>query len=468
MNDREIMSMSGKLRWPFISVDNSGSMTVDGASVKTLVEEFGSPLYVLSEKEIRNRMKRIKKAFPYKKLEIQYAAKCNTNLEILRIAKEEGLELDASSTGEIMLGLLAGFEPGKITFTNLHKKEEDWLFAAKIGVKAITIDAVEGIPQAEAAGKQLDKKLKIFLRINPQIKRGRYSTIHHQYGIPIKQAKFAIDKVLEQPHLELVGFHFHGSYIDNKNIHWIAAKKLLRLAKYAHDKGARIKYIDCGGGFPVQHTDKKVFQPEDMGEEFVRQFREKVAALGLPEPTLIFEPGKFIVANAGVGLVKVVSVKDLGHIKAAITDGSTYAFVPDVLAYGWHYPILPATKIHMPPEAKYHIAGCTCDDIDKIGRERKMPYLERGDILSIMDCGAYSNVMTSNFNTLKRAPMVMVKDGVARLIRRRDKYGEMFAQELDVLKLESRGELNKFTSFARQKLKVPIDELQLPEEAKPK
>lgn len=438
-------------RWNFISRDKTGALSISRVRASELVRLYGTPLYVLAESEIRERFRRFRKAFPYPKLEVQYAAKCNSNLEVLRMARSEGAEIDASSVGEIMLAILADFRPSQITLTNLYKGDQDILFAAKVGVKAITIDAVEEIGKIAAVGRHLGKKIPVFLRINPQIRLGRYSTMYHKYGIPLRQVKDAIDETVASGWCELVGLHFHGSYIDNPRIYSIAAERLVKTAAYCIMKGADIKYIDLGGGFPIEHEPgKKCFQPEDMGPAFVRHFRSLLAKNGITsQPTLIFEPGKFVVANAGIGLVRVVSVKELNRKKIAVTDGSTYAFLPDVLAMDWHYEILPASGSGGGESEKYDVAGLTCDSIDLIGRDRKLPRLEAGDLLAVMDCGAYSSVMSSNFNTLRKAAVVVVRDGKARLVRRRDRYAEMFAPELDVLKLADGREFCSLASKAR-------------------
>ncbi len=426
-------------------------MFVSGVNVSDLARNFGTPLYVLAESEIRSRFRRFKKAFPYPKLEVQYAAKCNSNLEILRIAREEGAEIDASSVGEIMLALIADFRPGQITFTNLYKSEQDITFAARVGVKAITIDAVEEIERVAEVGKLLGKKIPVFLRVNPEIRLGSYSTMYHKYGIPIRQMELAVERTIASGWCELIGLHFHGSYISNPKVYFLAAEKLVKIAAYCKKKGAELKYIDLGGGFPVEHEPgRKCFRPEDMGASFVKHFEGLLSkyAIGAP-PTLIFEPGKFMVANAGVGLMKVVSVKELNKKKVAITDGSTYAFLPDVLAMDWYYEILPIEKPHLAASEKYDVAGLTCDSIDIIGRDRKLPGLRAGDLLAVMDCGAYSSVLSSNFNTLRRAAVVIVSDGRARLVRRRDRYAEMFAPELEVLKLAEKRELSSLTNKTR-------------------
>ncbi len=430
----------------------NGTLVIEGLSVHDIVKKYGSPIYVLVERSIRERFQQFKKAFPYPKLRVQYATKCNSNLEIMRIANEEGIELDASSVGEIILGLLADFAPHEITFTNLYKTEQDIIFAARIGVQAITADSLEDITLIESAGKKMRKKIRIFLRITPVIEIGDYSTRKLQYGIPYAWHKRAIEQTMKSKHLDLIGLHFHGPYVYNPRVYFRAAKKLFSVAEYLITHyNHRVRFIDLGGSFPVAHGDlQEVFQPEDMGKDFTNYFVRKAYEIGLPLPHMVFEPGKFCVANAGVGLVKVISKKRANRVNTLIVDGSTYAFLPDPLIYDCVYDILPATKMNRRRSVHYQIAGCTCDNVDVLGRNVYLPPIESGDLLAIMDCGAYSNTMASNFNSLKRAPMIMVNpQGVPRLIRRRDRYSDMFAPELDVLKMADPQEMKRYYDLWR-------------------
>src|SRR3989338_8801718 len=237
-----------KDRWKsFLSQDTEGNLLVEGVSVKELDAKFGAPLYVLVERELRDRLRTFRNAFPYQKFRPQFACKVNSNLSIIKIAKEEGFELDASSVGEIILGLLADYEPQQITFTNLYKTYQDIAFAAMIGVQAITTDSMEELKKISLVGRNLDMKIRIFLRINPLIKLGSYSTLKQQYGIPITQAKKAIEFAAADPNIELIGLHFHGTYITNPQVYCIAATRLLKLAAYAQSLGVKISYLDLGG-----------------------------------------------------------------------------------------------------------------------------------------------------------------------------------------------------------------------------
>ncbi len=294
-----------------------------------------------------------------------------------------------------------------------------------------------------------------------------YTTYKQQYGIPVTIAKKCIDLATESKNIQLIGFHFHGSYIEYPVIYALAAQKLLRLADYARSRGAKIEAVDLGGGFPFEYGNHAFYDLAEMGKSFVRKFNKILEKYNFQNIRLIFEPGKYIVGNAGIALIKVVSKKYLGKRKLAVTDGSTYCMLPDPLVYRQYYDILPATKLTQPRIRTFDICGCTCDYIDKIGTGRKMPRLQEGDLLAVMDCGAYSIAMASNFNNLKRPPIIMVREnGELKLVRRRDRYSEMFAPELDVLKIAEPNELKNLYNLLRgncNQVQKELDPLKLEE-----
>jgi diaminopimelate decarboxylase len=443
-------------RWKhFISQDRKGNLLIEGVSVNEIVKKYGSPVYLLVEEEIREKCRIFKESFEYPFFRPQYACKCNSTLEVLRIMREEGLDFDASSVGEIILGLLADFTPKQITFTNLYKTEKDIMFAVSIGVNAITIDSLEELEIVINVSKKLNKLIPIMLRVNPMINDGKFTTKKQQYGIPYKYAKKAIVKVSQHPLIQLKGFHFHGSYAYNFKGYLLAAEKLTDLAVYAKKQEISIEMLDFGGGFPViapkTYCPGKYFTPIELGEVFVPFFKQLCTKKEIPFPTLIFEPGKSLVANSGIGIVKVISKKNLGNKEIVITDGSCYSMFPDILISHCDYEILPGNKMRTKSTRKYDIAGCTCDCIDLIATCQKMPELTKEDLLVVMDCGSYSNVLSSNFNNLRRPPIIMInKDGKTKLIRRRDRYTEIFAPELDVLKVAGQNEMKRFYDLLRK------------------
>lgn len=444
-----------KSRWKhYLSQDKNGVLLIEGISVLDLQKKYGMPLFVLIEEEIRKKCREFLQAFDYSPFRLQYACKCNSNLEVMRIVREEGVELDASSPGEIILGLLADFLPDQITFTNLYKTKQDIMFAASVGVHSITLDSLEDLDKAEEVSVKLKKEIPIMLRVNPMISDGKYTTKNQQYGIPYHYVKEGILKVKNSEYLKLKGFHFHGSYAYGVNGYVLAAKKLIALTKIAEQNGIKIDTLDFGGGFPVeapkQYRPGKYFTPNEFGEKFTPIFKELCKKNKLGYPTLVFEPGKAIVANAGIGLMRVISKKKLDKKEIIVTNSSCYSMLPDILVTKCVHDVLPATKMNSPRTHEYDIAGCTCDCIDIIKKKEYMPKLEAGDILAVVDCGAYSYVMASNFNSLKRAPAIMISsDGKTKLIRRGDRFSEMFGPELDVLKVADPKELKRFYDLSR-------------------
>ena len=444
-------------RWMnFLGQDNRGMLLIEGVPIDRIVEKFSTPLYIMVESEIRSRLRRFKKVFG-NDIALQYAVKCNSNLEILRIVREEGFELDCSSVGELILGLLADFKPKQLTFTNLFKSEQDIHFAIKIGVQSITADSIEEIEHIARTAKKLKKHIDTVIRVNPMLQLGTYSTRGNKYGIPIRYINHAIELAHASPYVDFKGFHFMGGYVYTPRVFKMAARAFVKLIRSCQDRGIRVRSLSLGGGFPAAIGEEEAFPIEKMSD-FPRYFQRLLERNNLAPLQLIFEPGKSIVLNAGIGLMQVISKKRLGiNRRMVIADGSTYNFIPDALVQSSvHYDILPASKMN---ERRIHtvtIAGNTCDCWDLIRKGIEMPKLRSGDLLAAMDVGAYAQVMSSNFNTIRRPGMIMLyQDGTAKLIRRRDRYSEMFAPELDVLKMAGPDELEKYHNMYR----VNIDKI---------
>lgn len=444
-------------RWAgFISQTKQGVLLIEGIPVDALLKEYGSPLYVMVESEIRRRFRRFKKVFG-SAIGLQYAVKCNSNLEILKIAREEGFELDCSSIGEVILGLLADFQPRSISFTNLYKTEQDIHFAAQIGIQSVTADSLEEIERIAATAKKLKKHINTVIRVNPMLDVGAYSTKGNKYGIPITYVDRAMELVLKSPYVDFQGFHFMGGYVRHPRVFKAAARVFVKLIKRYQNKGIQTQSLSLGGGFPAAIGEETAFPIEDMSD-FPAYFESLCQKNGIARPRLIFEPGKSIVLNAGIGLMQVVSKKRLGRVKRmVIADGSTYNFVPDALIQNTvTYDILPASKMNRRRVHTITVAGSTCDAWDLIAKEIEMPRLQAKDILAVMDIGAYAQVMSSNFNTIRRPSVVMVGEGgKVRQVRRRDRYSEMFAPELDVLKMADPDELEHYHNIYR----VNIDKI---------
>lgn len=445
-------------RWrSFLSVDNRGMMMIEGVPVDRIVQKYGTPVYVMVESEIRRRLQRFKKVFG-NEIKLQYAVKCNSNLQILRIAHEEGFELDCASVGEIILGLLADFKPRQISYTNLYKTDQDLHFAVKMGVQSITADSIEDLAHIAATAKKLRTQVRTVIRVNPMIEIRNYSTKGNKYGVPLKQVMEVVEIAAKSPFVDFRGFHFMGGYIYSPWTLRAAARILVNIIKECQDCHVPIKTLSLGGGFPAAIGDQYAFPVEDL-RSFPSYFQRLLDRAGVTMPLqLLFEPGKAIVLNAGIGLMHVVANKEIHHRnRMIIADGSTYNFIPDALVQSdVRYDILPASKMFSPRVHKVTVGGNTCDAWDLITKGIEMPKLEAGDILATMDVGAYAQVLANNFNTIKRAPVVLIHaDGTFKQIRRRDRYSEMFAPELDILKMADPNELEYYNNLYR----VNIDKI---------
>lgn len=438
-------------RWAsFLSQDKKGTMLIEGISVTALAHKYGTPLYIMVESEIRSRLRRFKKVFG-NQIKLQYAVKCNSNLEILRIVREEGFELDCSSVGEVILGLLADFKPKQITLTNLYKSEQDLLFAVQLGLQSITADSLEEIEHIAKAAKKMKKHIDTTLRVNPMLEVGSYTTKNNKYGIPAKEIREAVSMAHKYPYVDFHGFHFMGGYVYSPKVFKAAARYFVKLIKELQESKISVKSLSLGGGFPAAIGDQKAFPIEDMSD-FSKYWKELITLHGIEKPPrLIFEPGKSITLNAGIGLARVISHKRIGKKRMVIVDGSTYNFIPDaIIQKDIFYDVLPASKLKFPRIHKVTIAGNTCDCWDIITSGIQMPKLEAGDFVTIMDVGAYAHVMASNFNTIRKPAMIMIyTDGTTRMIKRRDRFSEMFAPELDVLKMADPNELEHYHNLYR-------------------
>lgn len=445
-------------RWAnFLTQDSRGMMMIEGVPVDEIVKKYGTPLYVMVESEIRKNCRRFKKVFG-PNIGLQFAVKCSSNLEILRTVREEGFELDCSSVGEVILGLLADFKPRQMTLTNLFKSEQDLHFAAKVDIQSITADSIEEIEHIAATAKKLKKHIRTVIRVNPMLTVGSYTTRGNKYGIPIGYIDRAVDLAVSSPYVDFRGFHFMGGYVYQPRVFKVAARAFIKLIKRCEDRGVRIRTLSLGGGFPAAIGDDEAFPIEKM-KDFPVYFQKLLERSGLKyQVKLLFEPGKSIVMNAGIGLMKVIAKKRLGKNKRMVNvDGSTYNFLPDALVQtDISYDVLPASKLKSPRIHNVVIGGNTCDCWDLVVKDISMPKLRAGDLVAAMDVGAYTYVMASNFNTNKRAPMIMIsEDGSMRVIRRRDRYSEMFGPELDVLKIAGPSELEIYNNLYR----VNIDKI---------
>lgn len=403
--------------------NRGGYLYIDGVSAIEIAEKFDTPLYVLIENRIRENFRRLKDALikHYSKIRVYYSAKANTSLTVLKILESEGAHLDAVSPGEVFLALKAGFQPERILFTGTSVRDDELNFLIKHGV-IINIDSLS----------QLRRLLKMHVpeilsfRVNPEIGAG-----HHEHVITAgKNSKFGIwekdivdaYRIALEAGVKRFGIHMHiGSGILSVEPFLLAAEKLLQIAHQIRRKlNITFDFMDFGGGLGVPYRpDEKPIDLEDFASRMLSLFKSQVKECGLGEPFFCVEPGRFIVCDAGILLTRVNTVKTTPYKKFIGVDAGFNTLIRPAM-YGSYHPIIVANKLNEPESEIYDVAGPLCESGDLLARDRLLPEIQEGDLLAILNAGAYGFSMSSQYNSRPRCAEVLIKDGKCSLIRERE------------------------------------------------
>jgi diaminopimelate decarboxylase len=402
----------------------NGELYLDSVSTLKLAEEYGTPLYVMSERKIRENYRRFKSAFSkkYNKTRVFYSAKANTNLSILRILKSEGAGIDAVSQGEVFLAFEAGLLSDNILHTGNCADEDELQYLLE---KQVVIN-VDSLSQLERLLK-MGTPTVLSVRINPNLGAG-----HHQHVITAgKTSKFGVHKEAALKAYKLVknagvksfGMHMHiGSGIMDASSITSAMKRLLDLAKNVHeDVGIYFDFINFGGGIGVPYMpEEKEVDLELFSDKLVGLFKEKSEEYSLGEPEFWLEPGRYLVVDTGILLTRVNMIKHTPpfRIFAGVDAGFNTLIRPAM--YGSYHHILVANKLDQPSAEEYDVVGPLCESGDTFASGRLLPKLSEGDLLAILNAGAYGFSMASQYNSRPRPAEVLVKEGHYELIRERE------------------------------------------------
>lgn len=397
---------------------------IGGLDPHTLVKEHGGPLYVYEAQTIRDQYKRIMNSFAACKTRIKYACKANTNINILRILKDLGSGLDTVSIQEVWLGLEAGFAPEDILYTPNCVSFEEIELAVKEGVK-INID---NIGLLEQFGNKYGDSIPVCLRITPHIIAGgnahiQTGHIDSKFGISIHQMRHT-SRVIAANNIVVDGIHMHtGSDILDANVFLNGLEILLEQARNFPD----LKYVDCGSGFKVAYrTDDPETDIEHLGLLVSDRFNAFCKEVN-KDLELWFEPGKFLVSESGYFLSKVNVVKQTVSTAFAGLDCGFNHFIRPKL-YGAYHKILNASN----PDGVfrvYTVVGYICET-DTFAVDRKIREVREGDILAFKNAGAYCYAMSSNYNSRFRPAEVLVDEGEAKLIRRRESLEDLLHSQI--------------------------------------
>ena len=412
--------------------DRKGSLYFDGFSVKALAEKYDTPLYVLSENRIRDNYNRLHSALlnEYKYIRIYYAAKANSNLTVLKILQSEGAYLDTVSPGEVFMGLSSGFTPDHLLFTGTSVRNDELNMLADANI-TVNVDSIS----------ELERLLKfavppvLSVRVNPEVGAG-----HHSHCITAgPESKFGLWEeetiqayaIAKRARVERFGMHMHiGSGILELEPYVLAVEKLLSIAKRVHEEvGINFEFIDIGGGLGVPYKpEDKEFDLSEFASKVVALFKSKVKEYGLGRPFLCVEPGRYLVADASILLTSVNTVKVTPSRKFVGVDAGFNTLVRPTM-YGSYHRILVANKLDAAEKETYDVVGPICESGDALAKDRALPLVEEGDLLAVLNAGAYGFSMSSRYNSRPRAAEVMIRQGKDVLVRKREELGDLMASQ---------------------------------------
>jgi diaminopimelate decarboxylase len=416
-------------------VNNKGHLLIGGCDTVELAAEFGTPLYVFDELGIRHKCAEFKREFGsrYADSAVFYSAKAFINQALARLFNEEGLGLDVVSAGEISIVRSAGFPMDRVCFPGNNKSAEELRLALKWGVGRIVVDNFHELGMLGEIAEERGANPDMLLRLSPGVDPHTHNYIitgnlDSKFGVPMADAEKALVMALSMSRLRLRGLHCHiGSQIAELEPYQQAIEIILGFAAEMKKKhGFEMEEMDIGGGFAVQYTlDAPVPAIAEYAEAITAAVTNGCQKLGLAQPRLIVEPGRSVVGRSGVALYTVGVIKDIPNVRRYVSvDGGMADNIRPAL-YGAKHEAVVANKMAEKETEKVTIAGKFCESGDVIIRDAVLPPLGTGDILAVADCGAYSIPLASNYNAALKPAIVLVKEGKARLIRRRETFDDL-------------------------------------------
>lgn len=418
----------------------NGELSVGGIGVKELAQTYKTPLYIMDEAHIRHMIYRFKQAFKHPELdtEVCYASKAFMNTAMAQLIHQEGLSLDVVSGGELYTAIKAGFPSEKIYFHGNNKSYRELLEAVEAGVGTIVIDHSEEFDRLCTLLKDCDTPVKVMLRVNPGIEAHTHNFIQttkndSKFGMSLfeSETQNLLVKMAEHPQIKLLGIHCHiGSQIFDVNPFLGAIESLLQYIAEIKKEGVNIQSVSLGGGFGVYYTAEDMpLEPETALPHMLNHFYTQAKHLGLGKMKVIIEPGRALVANAGITLY-TSSGEKLTHAgkRYVFVDGSMNDHLRTAL-YGAKYEAGIVNRCLEKETKCYTIAGKACESGDILIRDIPLPTPKTGDLLAVMSTGAYHYSMASNYNRLSKPAVVFVKEGIAKCVVKRESYDDLIRND---------------------------------------
>jgi len=411
-------------------VNDRGHLVIGGCDTVQLAVEFGTPLYLFDEANLRSKCREFKTEFGqrYADTTVAYSCKAFINKALTLLFMEEGLGLDVVSGGEIGIVQSAGFPMDRVYFPGNNKSSEELVLALESGVGRIVVDNFHELRMLGDIAREKGRIPDILLRISPGVDPHTHQylatgIIDSKFGIPMVLGEEAVTTAMSMPELNLMGLHFHiGSQIAEVEPYRESIKSILSLAaKMKREYDFELRELDVGGGFAIQYTLDSSAPPISVyAETIVSSIVTQCRQLKLEPPRLVIEPGRLMVAQSGVALYTVGVIKDIPGVRRYVSvDGGMADNIRPAL-YGAIHEAVAANKMTEKEAGEVTIAGKFCESGDILIRDIALPSLVAGDILAVAGCGAYCLTEAMNYNASYKPAIVLVKEGKARLIRRRE------------------------------------------------
>jgi diaminopimelate decarboxylase len=413
---------------------NSGRKTrellCERVPLAQLAKRFGTPLYVYSAGTIRERVKAFQQAFAAQDHAICYSVKANSNLSILKLLASLGCGFDVVSGGELQRVARVGRSATKtVVFSGVGKTVAEIEAALKAGILLFNLESASELDALARTAARLKKKARVAMRVNPDVPADTHPYIStglhkHKFGVPIGQAREFYEKIAKAKYLQAAGVSVHiGSQIRDFSSFNAAMERVAELVRHLREDGHDIEYVDAGGGMGINYRDGSD-DFASLAAEYAAAVTSPLRGLGLK---LLLEPGRAIVGPAGVLLTRVVYRKTNGDKKFVIVDAAMNDLIRPSL-YQAQHQIVPVALGNEDSET-VDVVGPVCESGDFFARDRELPVTAEGDLLAILDAGAYGMVLASNYNTRGRPAEILVSGKSAKAIRKRETPADMMRGE---------------------------------------
>ncbi len=406
----------------------SNHLSIEDVDCVALAQQQGTPLYVTSESRMRENIRAYHRAFP--DADKYFAVKANGNLTLLRIAAQEGMGADVFSAGELTVVHMAGIPRDMILYNGNSKSEKDHEMAILAGVR-MSVDSREELEHLARTAQKMGREAEILFRVNPDVSPKTHPKIatglrSSKFGIPAEQVAETYRRAMDLVGVKPVGLHCHiGSQILDTAPFAEAAGKMMDIASAVVAAGGEVQRIDLGGGLGIQyHPDMPAPTPADLAAAILPIFQERCRDLGIL-PKLILEPGRSIVADTTVMLTRVNVVKR-AHVNFVAVDAGFNVLARPMLYDSYHHVVV-ASRADAPEKETYTVVGPICETGDVLAKDRRLPALERGDVLAFLDAGAYGFSMASQYNGQPRPAEVLVSGDRAEVTRRAEDASALLA-----------------------------------------